>query len=122
MLTFTETPADVLHKLQTRSTRDLLRDFMLTEHMRDRHIPTVRGWILDELERRNPEAMEAWLSQEAPLDRQLRTFYSFQALELPSGFWAVWHQNRGNLKMECLNAALISRQEAIAEILRLATA
>ena len=48
-------------KLQMRPLKDLIRDFILTGSIHDPHIPTVRGWIMDELERRNPEAYDAWL-------------------------------------------------------------
>lgn len=48
-------------KLSLRPTPDLIRDFILTGAIRDPHIPTVRGWIMEELERRNPDAYNAWL-------------------------------------------------------------
>ena len=48
-------------KLQMRPLKDLIRDFIITGAIHDPHIPTVRGWIMDELERRNPEAYDAWL-------------------------------------------------------------
>ena len=48
-------------KLQMRPLKDLIRDFILTGAIHDPHIPTVRGWIMDELERRNPKAYDEWL-------------------------------------------------------------
>ena len=48
-------------KLSFRKTPDLIRDFILTGSVHDPHIPTVRGWIMDELESRDPVAYNAWL-------------------------------------------------------------
>jgi hypothetical protein len=39
----------------------LIESFELTETRNDKEMPTVRGWLMDEMERRNPEAFEAWL-------------------------------------------------------------
>lgn len=39
----------------------LVEVFEDTEEMHDAEIPTVRGWIMDELEKRNPGALERWL-------------------------------------------------------------
>ena len=48
-------------KLSLRPTKDLIRDFILTGAIHDPHIPTVRGWIMDELERRDPEGYDNWI-------------------------------------------------------------
>ena len=38
-------------------------------------MPTVRGWLMDELERRNPEGFNAWLEHEPALeDKDLRKY------------------------------------------------
>lgn len=34
----------------------------------------VRGWLLDEMEIRNPAGFNAWLDQDAPRDEDLRRF------------------------------------------------
>ncbi len=47
--------------ISERSTSDLIKDFELTELVNDENIPTVRGWIMDELEKRNGEAFEKWI-------------------------------------------------------------
>lgn len=44
-----------------RSTKDIVEQFELTEVINDRHIPTVRGWLMDELMKRDPEAFEKWM-------------------------------------------------------------
>lgn len=38
-------------------------------------LPIVRGWLMDELERRNPDGFNAWLEQEDPEDDDLRKFF-----------------------------------------------
>lgn len=47
------------------TTKKLIEVFIETGSNNDPHIPTVRGWIMDELEARNPEAFEAWLDDYA---------------------------------------------------------
>lgn len=49
--------------LSKRTMKDLCRDFDLTETIRDPEISTVRGWIMDELEKRNPEMFEKWIDE-----------------------------------------------------------
>lgn len=43
------------------STRQLIETFIMTGKINNPEIPTVRGWIMDELEARNPDAFDAWL-------------------------------------------------------------
>ena len=61
-------PEKAATKLRSRSTRALITDFVLTGAVNDPYIPTVRGWIMDELESRNPEAFAAWLDSETDDD------------------------------------------------------
>ena len=61
--------------LKSRTTEQLVSDFLVTTTNRDPYIPTVRGWIMDELEARNPEAFEAWLDQPMPTDESLILFF-----------------------------------------------
>lgn len=51
--------------LKVMSTKRLVELFGLTTNWDDRDIPTVRGWLMDEIERRNPEGFERWLDGEA---------------------------------------------------------
>lgn len=46
-------------------TRTLIELFCLTTYNVDKYIPTVRGWLMDEIERRNPEGFKRWLEGEA---------------------------------------------------------
>ena len=47
--------------LKARNTKDLIDDFVFTSKLNNSNVPTVRGWIMDELERRNPEAFAKWI-------------------------------------------------------------
>ena len=53
---------------------DLLDEWELTSNTNDPEIATVRGWLMDELESRNPKAFNAWLDLDAPEDNQLREY------------------------------------------------
>lgn len=66
MTTITKVPEKAQKMLRERSTRNLITDFLLTNYKSDPEIYTVRGWIMDELERRNPEAYSTWLDLWAP--------------------------------------------------------
>ena len=56
-------PKKVAAILAARSLSQLICDFEVTEDMRGEDVPTVRGWLMDELERRNPKAFEKWLDE-----------------------------------------------------------
>lgn len=69
------TPAEkAAQMLKGRSTKDLISEFILTGVMDDPHIPTVRGWYMDELKRRNPKAFDEWLDGEAR-DEDLHRYF-----------------------------------------------
>lgn len=51
---------------------ELIAEFEMTETITDEDIYTVRGWMMDELECRNPEAFEAWLDG---YTKSPRTYY-----------------------------------------------
>lgn len=55
------------------STENLLSQWELTTNCNDVNIPTVRGWLMDELEKRNPEAFNEWLDKDAE-DEALREY------------------------------------------------
>lgn len=59
--------------LEKISTGKLVELFCLTTDMNDEYIPTVRGWIMDEIEKRNPEGFEKWLDEDAD-DSSLRKY------------------------------------------------
>ena len=62
--------------LRSRTTSQLVLDFLATTNNWDPEIPTVRGWIMDELERRNPEAMEAWLESDDLSDEAILLYFN----------------------------------------------
>lgn len=49
--------------IKNSTTAQLIEIFIMTGSNNDANIPTVRGWIMDELEARNPEAFDKWLDE-----------------------------------------------------------
>lgn len=47
---------------------DLLDEWELTSSVNSPEVYTVRGWLMDEFERRNPEAFNEWLDGDAEDD------------------------------------------------------
>ena len=81
-MTSINTPQAALIKLQGRRTKDLIRDFILTGTMIDaaylahrpcdQNLPTVRGWLMDEIERRDPKGFERWMDSDLDDDGLLK--------------------------------------------------
>ena len=59
--------------ISKQTTEELLTQWELTNVVNDENIPTVRGWLMDELEKRNPEAFNKWLDDYAE-DDELRKY------------------------------------------------
>ena len=77
-MTATMMTAAALTIVKTRTTKQLVHDFLVTstiDHKLHPEVFTVRGWLLDELEHRNPKAMDRWLSQGMPLDEDLPRYF-----------------------------------------------
>ena len=56
------------------NTAELVNQFELTEKMPiSIEVAMVRGWIMDELEKRNPEAFDAWIDSD---EESPRNFYA----------------------------------------------
>ena len=55
------------------STAKLIESWELTDTNNDPNISTVRGWLMDEMESRNPEAFNAWM--EADPHATARSFF-----------------------------------------------
>ncbi|WP_407992458.1 hypothetical protein [Kitasatospora sp. CMC57] len=55
--------AGIRTQIATRSTEQLCYDFAATEGLSvaDPAVPMVRGWLMDELEQRDVDALDAWL-------------------------------------------------------------
>ena len=60
--------------LKKSSLSKLLDLWELTTALNCPHVPTVRGWLMDEIERRNPDGFDAWMDQDAAEDQDLRRF------------------------------------------------
>ncbi len=56
------------------TTAQLLDQFELTSDMTGEHVPTVRGWLMDEIEKRYPVAFDKWLDEDMPEDADLRKY------------------------------------------------
>ena len=56
--------------IERKSTEDLVQQFELTNLIEDEDICIVRGWIMDELEKRDEQAFDAWISDFAESPRE----------------------------------------------------
>lgn len=57
-------------ELISKQTLDqLLTQWELTSIINDEHIPTVRGWLMEEFEKRKPEAFDKWLDSDTDDDK-----------------------------------------------------
>ena len=56
------------YMIAQRTTEEIVTDFETTEKINMPEIYRVRGWLMDELEKRNGEAFEAWIdsNEESP--------------------------------------------------------
>lgn len=63
-----------LNELKNMKTERLLDLWELTTEIQDPYISTVRGWLMDELEERNPEGFERWLDSSECADDKLRSY------------------------------------------------
>ena len=63
-----------LETLKTSSLAKLLDLRELTTALQGPQVPTVRRWLMDEIERRNPDGFDAWMDLDAAEDQDLRRF------------------------------------------------
>jgi hypothetical protein len=61
-MTKAETKARAL--IAAQSTTKLIEQFELTELVNDSSVYTVRGWLMDELQKRDPAAFDRWIESE----------------------------------------------------------
>ena len=62
--------------LSRLSLEQLITKFDMTEDMPPSfELSLVRGWIMDELEKRNPTAYDEWLDMDYPTNEALRELY-----------------------------------------------
>lgn len=77
-MTFTPTTPKAAAVIASMTTRQLIDTFILTgivNNPNSPNIPTIRGWIMDELERRDPKAFDAWLSDDDSEDDDLLKYF-----------------------------------------------
>ena len=55
-------------------TDRLLEIWEMTEDINNEYIPTVRGWLMDEFESRDPEGYNRWLECDLCIDQDLKYF------------------------------------------------
>jgi hypothetical protein len=67
MTTNTAATAKLTELFANLDMAQLMEAFEATDSRNDAEVPTVRGWMMDEMERRNPEAFDAWLNGEATI-------------------------------------------------------
>ena len=60
--------------LSRMSLERLVDLFEETTNKKDPNIPTVRGWLMDAIEAKNPEGFDAWLESELASDETLRNY------------------------------------------------
>ena len=64
----------MLEMLKKMSLEKLVELFELTTDNNDINIPTVRGWLMDEISNRNHKGFEDWLDSEYAFDHELRNY------------------------------------------------
>ena len=60
--------------LSSMTMMDLIDEWELTTDIDDPAIHEVRGWLLDEIQRREPEGFDAWLDSEDLRDEDLKHY------------------------------------------------
>lgn len=60
-------------RVKAMSDNQLLTVWESTENQRTREGSIIRGWLMDEIERRYPDAFDAWLDSDA-YDSELRDY------------------------------------------------
>ena len=64
-------------KLKKMTTSQLIEEFIKTGKNSENSTPTIRVWIVYELERRDPEAFRAWLgSEDYADDENVRKYFN----------------------------------------------
>lgn len=81
MTTTTNTTPKAAAVLKNMTTRQLIDTFIMSGIQIDAGHPdsnlyTVRGWLMDELERRDPEAMDAYLESDDFSDEALYKYFN----------------------------------------------
>ena len=71
------TAQEMSEKLKEMTTSQLIEEFIKTGKNSKNGTPTIRAWIVYELERRDPEAFRAWLdSEDYADDENVKKYFS----------------------------------------------
>lgn len=71
-MTYTEKKAREM--ISNLTLPELLDEWELTLNINTAEIHIVRGWLMDELEKRNPVAFDKWLESDECLDTELKYY------------------------------------------------
>ena len=63
-----------LEKINSLSLKQLVELFVLTNSINDENIPTVRGWLMNAIEAKNPTGFDNWLESEDCDDYELAKY------------------------------------------------
>ena len=74
-------------KIDSLSTNQILRVWEWTTEAKNEQVPTIREYLMNELERRNPSGFNAWLEQDAPKDMDLRLYMCVNPVCLNCKHW-----------------------------------
>ena len=55
--------------IASRTIEELVRDFETTEYLNTPEVPMIRGWMMDELEKRDAEAFVKWIDSDCDSPR-----------------------------------------------------
>lgn len=61
--------------VKSMTLQNLIEAFIFTNYINGPEVPTVRGWLMDELQARNPAAFDAWLDSDDCLDEDLPKYF-----------------------------------------------
>ncbi len=76
-----------------RSTEDLITDFEVTnDTAMTPELPTVRGWIMDELEKRDFDAFAAWIDSEDESPRKYFIKDEDEADDINNAFFHIFYE------------------------------
>ena len=75
-----ETTYKAPENLKDLPLEQLLTAWENTEYLNTPETPIVRGWLMDEMERRNRRGFNAWLDQDGPEDKNLRRYMTVNSI------------------------------------------
>ena len=72
--TMDDARSQAMEILASATMMDLIDEWELTTTVNDSAVYEVRGWLMDEIARREPEGFNAWLDSEDPRDEDLKDY------------------------------------------------